>query len=169
MDPGLNPIGEAALDKAFELASRLTDVMQQRLGDRGLTAARAEVLLALQERGPMVQRRLSDSLRCTPRNVTGLVDGLEAQGLVERGPHPTDRRATVVSLTKRGEAAAARMGSERQQAAQWLLGEVPSADLATFVAVADHLLGRIEAAESGGVRPSQPEGGAARDSGHPRH
>ena len=36
------------------------------------------------------------------RNVTGLVDALEGAGFVTRSPHPTDRRATVVSLTPQG-------------------------------------------------------------------
>ncbi|MEN3610618.1 MarR family transcriptional regulator [Plantactinospora sp. ZYX-F-223] len=43
---------------------------------------------------------LSQALKCTPRNVTGLVDALEAAGFVARSAHPTDRRATVVSLTQ---------------------------------------------------------------------
>lgn len=41
-------------------------------------------------------------LGVTPRNVTKLVDGLEAEGLVAREPHPTDRRATLLRLTGRG-------------------------------------------------------------------
>lgn len=136
---------EAALDKLFELAVRLTDAMQRGLGERGLSASRAEVILALDNGGPMVQRALSESLRCTPRYVTTLVDSLEAEGLVRRSPHPTDRRATLVGLTEGGAAAAARMGAEREQAARWLLGDVPQGHLATFVAVAEHVLERITA------------------------
>ncbi len=137
---------DVALDKLFELAVRLTDAMQRGLGERGLTASRAEALLVLERAGPMVQRALSESLRCTPRYVTTLVDALEAEGLVRRTQHPTDRRATLVALTARGAAAAARMGTEREQAARWLLGDIAPADLGTFVAVADHVLERITAA-----------------------
>jgi hypothetical protein len=44
--------------------------------------------LRLRGRSPMTQRQhvLSQALRCTPRNVTDLVDALEAAGLVVRGP-----------------------------------------------------------------------------------
>ena len=91
----------------------------------------------------MMQRQISESLRCTPRYVTALIDALEADGLVRRGPHPTDRRATLVSLTRRGSAAAARMVAERQQAAGWLLGDIRPEELASFVTVANHVLGRI--------------------------
>ena len=157
MDATPDPESAAALDKLFELAVRLTEVMQQGLGERALTPARAEVLLVLDQAGPMVQRELSEVLRCTARNVTTLVDALESQGLVKRSPHPTDRRATMVSLTKRGTAATARMGFERQQAARWLLSDVSVADLATFVTIADQVLDRIRAAGLSEQSPAADE------------
>jgi DNA-binding MarR family transcriptional regulator len=136
---------EAALDKVFELAGRVGDLMTRALTERGLTPARAEVLLVLQQRGrPMVQRELSQVLRCTPRHVTSLIDALEAHGSVRRSPHPTDRRATLVALTDTGTAAADRMARERHNAAQAILGGLPPADLAAFVSVADHVLARLQ-------------------------
>ncbi len=53
---------------------------------------------------------LAKALDVTQRRVTALVDALEADGLVERRPHPTDGRSTIVSLTKKGLA---------QQQATW--------------------------------------------------
>lgn len=135
-----------ALDKVFELAGRLGELMHGALAERGLSPARAEMLFVLHEGGPVVQRQLSEALRCTPRHITTLVDDLEAEGLVMRRPHPSDRRATLVVLTERGAAAAARMAAERQEAARWLLGDVPLAHLTSFVAVADQVLERIAAA-----------------------
>jgi DNA-binding MarR family transcriptional regulator len=41
-------------------------------------------------------------------NATVLVDDLEAQGLVRRRPHPTDRRAKVVEATRKGRTLARR-------------------------------------------------------------
>ena len=88
----------------------LTGAMDLALAERGLSRPRAEVIWRLWQRQPaMSQRELSQALRCTPRNVTDLVDALEAAGLVARGQHPTDRRATQVRLTSQGEAEAARM------------------------------------------------------------
>jgi DNA-binding MarR family transcriptional regulator len=46
---------------------------------------------------------ISYELGVTRRNVTALVDALEEEGLVRRKPHPTDRRATVIEMTDRGE------------------------------------------------------------------
>ncbi len=137
------PPSVVAFDRVFELAARLGDLMERDLSGRGLSTSRAEVLFVLYQRGPMVQRELSQALRCTPRYVTGLIDALEAQGWVARSPHPTDRRATLVTLTEQGAAAAARMYAERQEGAAALFGEVTPDDLETFVAVLDQVLDRI--------------------------
>jgi DNA-binding MarR family transcriptional regulator len=60
------------------------------------------VLQVLSSRGPSIMSALGDELCVTARGVTSLVDGLEAEGLVRRQPHPTDRRATLVDLTDTG-------------------------------------------------------------------
>lgn len=147
----MDSVAVVALDRAFELATRIGDVMTAALSERGLTPARAEVLLVLRQQGaPLVQRELSRRLRCTPRHVTALVDALQAHGWVSRGPHPTDRRATLVSLTEQGAGAADWMLTQRRDSAHALLGALPPADLAGFVAVADHLLRHLGPATSAG-------------------
>lgn len=78
--------------------------------------------------------------------MTTLVDALEAEGWVERRPHPTDRRATLVVLTDEGATEASRMDARRHEAARALFGDASRADLATFVAVANQVLQRIGAA-----------------------
>jgi DNA-binding MarR family transcriptional regulator len=45
---------------------------------------------------------LALSLDSTPRNITGLVDHLERDGLVERVPDPDDRRSVRARLTEEG-------------------------------------------------------------------
>jgi DNA-binding MarR family transcriptional regulator len=156
----MQPDPVAVLDKAFELAAQLGTLMQATLTERGLTAARAEVLLVLRHHGqPMVQRELSQALQCTPRHVTALVDALETHGWVTRGPHPTDRRATLVALTDDGTAAADHMNTERRDAAHALLGHLPAADLAGFLTVADHVLRRTKStnATSSDTAPATEE------------
>jgi DNA-binding MarR family transcriptional regulator len=55
-------------------------------------------------------------LGVTPRNVTAIMDALEAQGLVERVADPTDRRAIIARLTPAGRAKAQK-GTRIHQAA----------------------------------------------------
>ena len=61
------------------------------------------LLGSLHCKGPQIMSSISDELGVTRRNVTALVDALEEEGLVRRKPHPTDRRATVIEMTDRGE------------------------------------------------------------------
>jgi DNA-binding MarR family transcriptional regulator len=131
------------LEDLFELGVLLTGSMDIGLADRGLTRARAEVLWNLMRQPGATQRELSQTLRCTPRNVTDLVDALEASGLVARGPHPTDRRATLVRLTRRGQSEVARMQAGYQSLAATLFADVPPQELAAFVTVLEQVIARL--------------------------
>jgi len=46
---------------------------------------------------------LAERMSCEPSNVTFVLDKLEQHGLVERRPHPTDRRARQLVLTAAGK------------------------------------------------------------------
>ena len=52
----------------------------------------------------LTQFEIASEMQVTSSNVTFLVDGLEKEGLVQRLPHPTDRRTVHVQLTPGGEA-----------------------------------------------------------------
>lgn len=134
---------EAVVDRLFGLAVMLGELMNRRLAEHGLTPARAEVLWLLHYRGPQTQRDLSQALKCTPRNVSGLVDVLQHAGFVARNPHPTDRRALLVTLTDRGQALAAAWQTDRGQGTEELLGDTSPTELATFTEVLDRILGRL--------------------------
>ena len=136
-----------AMDRLFDLAVVLGDLMNRRLADHGLTPARAEVVWLLHHGGPRTQRDLSRVLKCTPRNVTGLVDALEAGGFVARSPHPTDRRATVVSLTRHGTTVATDWHRDRDGGTAHLFGDTSATELTTFVTVADRILSSLRAAQ----------------------
>jgi DNA-binding MarR family transcriptional regulator len=49
---------------------------------------------------------MGERLMVHPTSVTNIVDRLEAQGLVERHDHPTDRRTTLCQITDEGRAVA---------------------------------------------------------------
>jgi DNA-binding MarR family transcriptional regulator len=136
-----------AMDRLFDMAVVLGDMMNRRLAEHGLTPARAEVIWLLHHGGPRTQRELSQALKCTPRNVTGLVDALEAAGFVARNAHPTDRRATVVSLTERGKTLVTQWHRDRDHGATHLIGDTSPVELATFVTVLDRVLGNLRAAQ----------------------
>ena len=65
-----------------------------------LHPAQAGALLQLEE--PLSMNHLAGELGCDNSNVTGLVDRLEARGLVARRADPEDRRVRQVVLTAAG-------------------------------------------------------------------
>ncbi|MDQ5894860.1 MAG: hypothetical protein QG596_1121 [Actinomycetota bacterium] len=74
-----------------------------------LTFARYEVLMLLYftRGGSLPLGKIGERLQVHPTSVTSLIDRLERDGLVERVPHPSDRRTTLASLTVAGRNTAA--------------------------------------------------------------
>ena len=150
---------EAALERLWGLVLVLGDGMQSGLAQRGLTSARAELLWVLQRSGTATQSSLSSALRTTPRNVTGLVDALEADGFVARAVHPTDRRATLVKLTKKGQSATQSMGRDQDRFARVLFRDVKETDLATFTRILELVIGRVSKAVFEGDQEKEGQAG----------
>ncbi len=96
----------AAVQEAWTLIGRLFWQMRPRMlrvaGELGLTPPQMFALRALDPQSPVPMRELAAQLQCDSSNVTGLVDGLEAQGLVERRPAEHDRRVRMLVVTARG-------------------------------------------------------------------
>ncbi len=96
--------GDEGLGEAFgAVARRLRSASMAALSAWDVTPSqmRAVRVLTAHESG-VRSSELAHLLRIAPRSATEVVDALEAKGLVERSRDPTDRRATLVSLTGRG-------------------------------------------------------------------
>jgi DNA-binding MarR family transcriptional regulator len=95
-----------AVQEAWSLLGRLFWQMRPRMlataGELGLTPPQMFALRALDPEAPVPMRELAHQLHCDSSNVTGLVDGLEAQGLVERRSAEHDRRVRMLVVTERG-------------------------------------------------------------------
>lgn len=135
----------ALLEQVFELTARLSDGMEREFESQGLTTARAEVLWRLHATGPQTQRTLSEALRCTPRNVTGLVDALEKAQLVRRAAHPTDGRAILVTLTDAGERTLADWAGRYDELADRLFADLAADDLERLDRTLTTILDRLRA------------------------
>jgi DNA-binding MarR family transcriptional regulator len=131
-----------AVDKVLELSQLLQRDMALSFARDGLTEARAHLLWLLQD-GPATQRSLADALRVTPRNITGLVDGLVADGHVVRGPHPTDRRATHVDLTEQGRRLVTSMVAGHAEMHEVLFGGLSERQLAAFESTLTRVVDRL--------------------------
>ena len=82
----------------------LVGELTRRFRPYGLSHAGFNVLMILHLAGrPLSQREIGERWLVTRGAVTGLVDSLEAAGLVRRQPHPEDRRVSLVELTEKGD------------------------------------------------------------------
>ncbi|HET7465153.1 MAG TPA: MarR family transcriptional regulator [Candidatus Dormibacteraeota bacterium] len=114
------PIDLAAVEAlgALRMAGKEVHHLQERWAEmHGLTEGRLTVMFRLFRCGPTPLGDLAEDLATTPRNITGLVDNLERDGLVERVPDPNDRRSVRATLTEAGKTrikAIWKEGMERQ-------------------------------------------------------
>ncbi len=116
---------EATLDRVLELTVLLGRDAADSLASQGLTESRAHLVWQLQQRGPCTQAALAADLHVTPRTITALVDALVDTGFVTREPHPSDRRATLVTFTERGRATARALADGHRRLARQLFADLP--------------------------------------------
>src|SRR5215207_6117936 len=72
------------------------------LNELGLAPMQSMALMQLRPGEPMTMSAMAHALMCDNSNVTGIVDRLEAQGLVERRPAEHDCRVNETATTEKG-------------------------------------------------------------------
>ncbi len=99
-------------------------------------------LMAQLDRAPegLKMGELSRRMMVTGGNVTGITDGLEADGLVERSADVSDRRALRVRLTPAGRRAFRTMATEHER---WIVDMFGALDQNQMTVLFD-LLGRLK-------------------------
>ncbi|PSM41143.1 MarR family transcriptional regulator [Streptomyces dioscori] len=103
--PSFDPLTLEVVDLIGTVVARYHEEYEEAAAEHSLTGAQAR-LLSLLSLEPLPMRRLAQKLKCEPSNVTGIVDRLEARGLAERRPDPTDRRVKLAAVTEEGRAVA---------------------------------------------------------------
>jgi DNA-binding MarR family transcriptional regulator len=111
-----------------ELAATLRDAIL-RVGRRarnaatmgGLTVSQISALTTLDSAVQLSPRELAEREQVQPPTLTRIVAKLEARGLLERDPHPTDGRQHVLRISEAGRALLERIRQERNE---WLAQRV---------------------------------------------
>ena len=131
------------LDRLLEVSELFQRDMARAFAGTPLTPSRTRVLWELAASGPSSQHVLATRLEVSPRNITGLVDALEAGGYVTRSPHPTDRRSIIVSLAASAQEMMRTMQREHAELSAELLGAVDAADRDALVRGIDAITGKL--------------------------
>ncbi|GEK85740.1 MarR family winged helix-turn-helix transcriptional regulator [Microbacterium aerolatum] len=149
------------LDRLLQIADLFQKDMARAFAGTGLTTARVHLLWMLQHHGPSTQQALAQLCEVSPRNITGLVDGLEHSGHVRRTPHPTDRRAVLVELTETARETMAKMQQEHVELNETLVASITPEDRAAVergvAALADHLAALVADAETDAAEMTDAE------------
>lgn len=114
----------------------------------GLSLARSKVLMRLQEQGPARQNVVAAEFGLAPHSITDIVDGLERQGLAERQPDPTDRRAKLVAITGAGRGCLVAASATRERWLKQTFGALSQEDRTTLLRLLDVLDQASQPAES---------------------
>ena len=103
--------------RLLSCTTRVETQIRKRLSSDFATTLPRFDLLAQLERYPqgLSMRELSQRLMVTGGNVTGITDQLEGEGLVQREPHPSDRRSFTVKLTPAGKRAFRKMAQTHER------------------------------------------------------
>jgi DNA-binding MarR family transcriptional regulator len=133
---------------------RLEHVIEAQLDDLGITYGQYKALMCIKNFGinGTQMNAVAGFLSVTPRNVTGLVDNLEAAGLVERVPDPADRRATIVRVTAAGETAATRGRRVHEALLGKLMGILSEEEMLQLRHLSTKLLRAVEEVSAGDRR-----------------
>lgn len=97
------PTADGLAELFWTVARRLRTSSMTTLAQWDVTPSQMRAVRVLTKHGQQRSSDLAAHLHIAPRSATEVVDALEAKGLVERTPDPTDRRATLVALTASGE------------------------------------------------------------------
>ena len=98
-----------------------------------LSLVHLHVLTVLQVRGPLPMSKLADELDVSVASLTGIIDRMEARGLVERRREPDDRRVILVHRTDAGDAVFGEMAAERRKHLETLFDRMTDEELESFL------------------------------------
>jgi DNA-binding MarR family transcriptional regulator len=94
---------------------------QDVVGEFGLSGPQAAVLGHLDPERPCAMSTVAESMHCDASNITGLVDKLEARGILQRQPSSEDRRVKLLALTDEGKSVRDRLLNRVREPSPWML------------------------------------------------
>lgn len=107
---------------ARRAALAVIGVFLQRMAPFGLRPVDFSVLTLIAHNPGITSRQLCAALDILPPNLVGMIKSLDKRGLIERRPHPTDRRAQGLHLSPAGK----KLQKEAQATATKLESDVAS-------------------------------------------
>jgi DNA-binding MarR family transcriptional regulator len=122
----LDPATVLAFLSVLVVGAEVTRLVEPHFARYGLSHGRFVVLMALRRRPghTSTPADLAEGASVTRATITGLLDGLEKDGLVERSSRTDDRRSVDVHLTRKGNALLERVLPDHYERIGALMGKL---------------------------------------------
>jgi MarR family transcriptional regulator, transcriptional regulator for hemolysin len=116
-----------------DVARSMRTFIDQCAREHAMTRAQWGALARLERQEGMTQAEMAESLEIQPISLVRLIDRLCDHGLVERRPHPRDRRANRLYLTDKGRTTLTRLAPLGKEIAADLLASLEEAEVADML------------------------------------
>ena len=126
----LNGLPGHAIRRLHQIA---VAVFLQETEAHGVTPVQYAALQTVRDTPGIDQRTLAGSIGLDTSTIAGVLDRLQARGLLERSAAPADRRVRLLALTKNGRALLDVLLPDMQRAQQRMLAPLPKAERAEFM------------------------------------
>src|SRR5262245_30487002 len=136
---------------------RLTKEMAREVG---LTGPQLTVIKMLESFGDISLSSLSERIRAQNSTVTGIIDRMEREGLVQRERSTADRRVVFIRLTDKGARLAQKIEVEPMEIFRAALSSLSQADAKELLRILTKLQRKVRArvsAEEGRPAPGERE------------
>lgn len=137
----LDAIAEAVVYLYTESRRRTKEIAAR----HGLTGPQLTVVKMLEALGDLPLSRLSEKIRAQNSTVTGIVDRMEREGLVERARSATDRRVVHIHLTAKGVHLAREVKVEPMEIFRGALETLPPEEARTLLRILRKVARQVEA------------------------
>jgi DNA-binding MarR family transcriptional regulator len=138
-------VADTELSSALRISvMRLARRLRSERSSADLTLTQIAALATLTRHGPSTPSELAAHERVQPPSMTRVIAALEAKGLVDRVPHPTDGRQVLVTVTER---AREMILEDRRRREAWLVTQLAdlTADERAALKAAAPILDRLAA------------------------
>ncbi len=141
--------GDSLNEMFGAVARRLRYASIKALAPWQIAPSQSRAIAVIAQHRSIRPSELAEHLRIAPRSVTEVIDGLEERDLVRRAADPDDRRATLITLTDRGDQVGEAVRAARAAEAETIFGRLSAADQAHL----RRILGQLVAGEEEGSAP----------------
>lgn len=128
----------------YKTSLSLRNFAEKMLSPYDLTVEQMHLLKSASSASGLSQNELCLQLGKNPANISRILDRLEKKNWIERMPNPSDRRSSLVCITREGEKMIETVSSKFQTYSSWLMEGIEEDEEDVFRRVLEKIDGNIQ-------------------------